>query len=159
MGSALDLGPRARRAFAAGYVLLLTAAVAYGQLAPDHVFGFQMFNESSNLKIDLFREVERDGRTELLPVPDGEWEAPDEQGNLRRFSWNDRVRVSPIHRLGTFVHASYGLSAQLYRLEQALEDVARNVPLDHETRALVALVETVKNGRAAGTVRLRAVRP
>jgi hypothetical protein len=158
MGSVLDLGPRARRVFAAGYLLSLTAAVTYGQIAPDHVFGFQMFNESSSLKIDLFREVVRDGRTEVLPIPDGEWDALDEHGASHHFSWNDRVRVSPLHRLGTFVHASYGLDAQLYRLEQALHDVARNVPLDHETRALVAEVETLKNGRDPGTVRLRAVR-
>jgi hypothetical protein len=159
MGSALDLGPRARRAFAAGYLLFLTAAVAYGQVAPDHLFGFQMFNESSSLKIDLFREVVRDGRTVLLPVPDGEWEALDAHGVPHHFAFHDRVRVSPLHRLGTFVHASYGLDAQVYRLEHALEDVARNVPLDHETRAFVAVVETLKNGRPAGTVRLRAVRP
>ncbi len=159
MGSALDLGPRARRVFAVLYVFSLGAAVTVGQRAPDHVFGFQMFNESSSLKIDLFREVERAGQAELLPLPDGEWDAPDEQGQLHHFSWNDRVRVAPIHRLGTFVHASYGLSAQLYRLERALHDMARNVSPDHETRALVAVVETVKNGRAAGTVRFRAERP
>jgi hypothetical protein len=159
MGSVLDLGPRARRAFAVCYVMSLAAAVAYGQVAPDHVFGFQMFNESSSLKIDLFREVVRDGHTEVVAIPDGEWDALDEHGRKHHFSWNDRVRVSPLHRLGTFVHASYGLNAQLYRLERALHDVARNVPLDSETRALVAVVETLKNGRAAGTVRLRAVRP
>lgn len=159
MGSVFDLGPRARRGFAAAYVLSLAAAVGFGQLAPDHVFGFQMFNESSNIKIDLFREVTRDGGTELVPIPDGAWDAPDEHGVVHHFSWHDRVRVSPLRTLGESVHASYGLEAQLFRLELALGDVARNVPLDHETRALVAVVETVKNGRPAGTVRFRVARP
>jgi hypothetical protein len=159
MGGLLDLGPRTRRAFALGYVLSLVGAVAYGQLAPDHVFGFQMFNESSTLEIALFREVDQGGTTELLPIPDGAWDAADAAGSVHHFSWTDRVRVSPLWRLGVPVHASYGLDAQLFRLERALEDVAKHTPLDHETRALVAIVKTVKNGRPAGTVRFRAVRP
>lgn len=159
MGSVLDLGPRARRGLAAAYVAALLVAVTYGQLAPDHVFGFQMFNESSDITIELFREVERDGVTTLEPVPGGEWDARDATGTVHHFSWNDRVRVSPIRTLGVTVHASYGLEAQLFRLEQALLDVARSTPLDAETRALVAVVETTKNGRPAGTVRLRAERP
>lgn len=159
MGSAFDLGPRARRVFAGAYVLSLALAIGYGQIAPDHVFGFQMFNESSNIEIALYREVERSGTTELLPLPDGEWDAPDEHGVMHHFSWRERVRASPLHRLGESVHASYGLAAQLFRLELALEDVARNVPRDHETRALVAVVETVKNGRPSGSVRFRVERP
>jgi hypothetical protein len=159
MSRALDLGPRARRVFAAAYGVVLGAAVAYGQLAPDHVFGFQMFNESSNLEIGLFREVVRDGVAELLPLPDGGWDAPDDAGSTHHFSWNDRVRSGPIQTLGVAVHASYGLDAQLFRLEHALRDVVSNIALDRETRALVAVVATVKNGRPAGTVRLRAARP
>ena len=157
MGSVFDLGPRARRVLAAGYVLALIGAVSYGQLAPDHVFGFQMFNESSSIKIQLFREVARGAGTELVAAPNGEWDAADESGAVRHFSWRDRVRIAPIRTLGTFVHASYGLDAQLYRLEHALDDVARHLPADRETRALVAVVDTLKNGRAAGTVRFRAV--
>jgi hypothetical protein len=159
MGSVLDLGPRARRVFAAAYVVSLAGAITYGQLAPDHVFGFQMFNESSNITVELFREVERSGRVETEHLPDGEWDAPDEHGQIHRFSWRDRVRASPIRALGVSVHASYGLDAQLFRLEHALADVARNIPHDHETRALVVVVETSKNGRDPRTVRFRAVRP
>jgi hypothetical protein len=158
MGSVFELGPLARRAFSLAYLLALAAAVTYGQLAPDHVFGFQMFNESSSIKIDLFREVERGGRVELERIVDGEWDAPDAGGTRRHFSWGDRVRKSPLNRLQGFVHAPYGLDAQLYRLERALQDVARHVPEDHETRAFVAEVETRKNGRDSGRVRLRAAR-
>jgi hypothetical protein len=159
MGSVFELGPRARRWFSLGYVVALATAITYGQVAPDHVFGFQMFNESSSLKIDLYREVERDGRTEVVRIVDGHWDARDEHGTLHHFAWTDRVRKSPLNRIQGFVHASYGLDAQLYRLERALEDVARNVPLDHESRALIAEVETLKNGRTPGRVRLRAARP
>ena len=159
MASVLDLGPRARRVFAFSYVVSLVAAITYGQLTPDHVFGFQMFNESSNLTIEILREIERDGRTEVVPTIDGEWDAPDEHGNVHHFDWRDRVQASPIRTLGVSVHASYGLDAQLFRLEHALADVARNIPKDRETRALVAVVTTLRNGRDAGTVRFRAVRP
>jgi hypothetical protein len=159
MTSVLDLGPRARRVFAVAYGVSLGVAIAYGQLTPDHVFGFQMFNESSNLTIELFREVERSGQVVLEHLPDGEWDAPDEHGKIHRHSWRDRVRASPIRTLGVSVHASYGLDAQLFRLEQALADVARNIPNDRETRALVAVVQTLKNGRDPRTVRFRAVRP
>ena len=96
---------------------------------------------------------------EVVPTIDGEWDAPDEHGNVHHFDWRDRVQASPIRTLGVSVHASYGLDAQLFRLEHALADVARNIPKDRETRALVAVVTTLRNGRDAGTVRFRAVRP
>jgi len=156
--SSLDLGPRARAVFAALYIALLVAAIAYGQLAPDHVFGFQMFNESSKLRITLFREVSTPSGRRLVPVVDGTWRARDEANEVRTFRWNDRVRSGPIRRLDRFVHASYGLDAQLFRLERALLDVARHTPGDRETRALVAVVDTLKNGRDPQTLRIRVVR-
>jgi len=156
--SLLDLGPRARVAFAALYVALLLVAITYGQLSPDHVFGFQMFNESSKLRITLFREVNTRSGTRLVPVVDGAWRARDEAKRVRTFRWNDRVRSGPIRRLDRFVHASYGLDAQLFRLERALIDVARHTPGDGETRALVAVVDTLKNGRDPRTLRIRVVR-
>jgi hypothetical protein len=157
--SLLDLGPRGRVVFAVFYIGLLGAAIAYSQASPDHVFGFQMFNESSTLRIRLFREVKRGGRPRLVRVVDGQWRARDRARALRTHRWQDRVRTGPIRTLDRFVHASYGLDAQLFRLERALEDVVSHIPHDRETRALVAVVDTVRNGRTARTVRLRAVRP
>jgi hypothetical protein len=69
------------------------------------------------------------------------------------------VRDGVLATLGTYVHASYGLDAQLYRLQFALRDVAAHTPEDQETAGLVAVVDTIKNGREYKQVRLEAARP
>lgn len=156
--SLLDLGPRARVLFVAGFLGLQLYAIAWGQLAPDHVLGFQMFNESSRMKIDLFREVERKGKVSLVPVPDGTWSARDSRGKLHDFAWQHRIKHYTLRELGRERHANYGLDAQLFRLQGALDDVVRNIPDDARTKALVAVVEASRNGRPE-THRLRAERP
>lgn len=133
--------------------------IAWGQRAPDHVVGFQMFNESSRITIRLFREVEKKGQRVLVPLPRGTWRARDASGKLRRYAWGERVRASPLYVLGQSVHAPYGLDAQLFRLQAALQDVVSHIPEDASTRALVAEVETIKNGRPGPLVTLRADRP
>ncbi len=135
------------------------AGIAWGQRAPDHALGFQMFNESSRLTIHLYREVKQKRRRVLLPLPDGNWQAPDANGRLRSYSWHDRVRYFPLNTLEQSMHARYGLAAQLFHLQAALEDVARHIPDDTTTLALVADVDTIRNGVAGGRVRLRAERP
>jgi hypothetical protein len=154
----LDLGPVARRVLAVSYLGVVIAAITSGQLAPDHVFGFQMFNESSSLRIRLYREVRARHEIRLVPVTNGTWRARDREKKLHTFHWNDRVRTGSIRVLDRFVHASYGLDAQLFRLEAALHDVAANIPADRETRAFVAVVDTLRNGRNPRTVRFRVVR-
>ena len=67
------------RVLAAQLVLLMRA-----QNSPDLVFGFQMFNASSELKISLFRKVRRRGRSRLVPVRDGAWEIKDRAGTSTR---------------------------------------------------------------------------
>ncbi len=156
--SLLDLPPKARLPFSLAYVVVLVAMVAAGQLAPDHVFGFQMFNESSSLRIRLFREVGPARSPRLVPMVNGAWRARDARGNRHLFDWHDRVPTGSISHVDRFVHASYGLGAQLFHLERALDDVARHVPLDAETHAFVAVVDTLKNGRDPRTVRFRAAR-
>jgi hypothetical protein len=156
--SLLDLGPRAAASFAGVYALLQLAAVSWGLRAPDHVLGFQMFNESSRITLHLFRELERKRGRVLLPVPSGVWQALDQNGKRRSFAWQDRVRYPALASLESPVHASYGLDAQLFRLQAALDDVARHTPADTETKALVALIEAQRNGRPPVLVRLRAER-
>jgi hypothetical protein len=156
--SLLDLGPRARVAFVVGFLGLELSAIIWGQRAPDHVLGFQMFNESSRMKIELFREVERKGKRKLVPVADGTWSAPDRQGKSHDFSWHSRITHYTLRELGRERHANYGLDAQLFRLQGALDDMARNIPNDARTKALVAVVEARRNGRPE-THRLRAERP
>jgi hypothetical protein len=156
----LSLAARGRAAFAVAFFALEAGGIAYGQRTPDHVLGFQMFNESSRLTIHLFREVERNRRRVLVAVPDGHWQARDASGQLRDFAWQGRVgaQAFPINTLGRSLHASYGLSAQLFRLQAALDDVVGHLTNDTQTRALVAKVETLRNGEP-GLAELRADKP
>src|SRR4051812_150882 len=135
------------------------AGIAWGQRAPDHALGFQMFNESSRLTIHLFRELQLKKKRVLVAVPGGHWQARDASGALRDFAWQDRVRYFPLDTLDTSLHAPYGLAAQLFHLQAALDDVARHIPDDTGTLALVAEVETSKNRAPGPTVRLRAEKP
>jgi hypothetical protein len=136
---------KGRAIFCAAYIGAQIALIAFGLRAPDHVFGFQMFNEASRLQFQLFRKVR--GQRRLVPVVDDAWEARDRAGVVRQFRWIDRVRYSKLSRSGVSRHASYGLDAQLFRLQAALDDVAAHIPDDAETRALVAIVQGSKNGR------------
>jgi hypothetical protein len=161
--SLLDLGPRARVAFVAAFFGLELAGIAWGVGAPDRVLGFQMFNESSRLTIRLFREVQGRGKAKrkrvLVPVKNGTWQAPDASGQLREYRWDDRVRYWPLRALDTPVPAKYGRAAQLFRLQAALDDVVRHLPHDTQTLALVAKVDTTRNGRKSETRLLRADKP
>jgi hypothetical protein len=74
------------------------------------------------------------------------WEARDRAGVVRQFRWSDRVRDATLRYSGAARHAAYGLDAQLFRLQAALDDVAAHIPEDAETRALVAIGEGSKNG-------------
>lgn len=140
------------------YVVAIAVVIVLAQQNPDHVFGFQMFNESSRLRIELFRRVRGAPSRELVKVVDGSWQARDRRGKLRSFSYHDRIRDRTLARLEQSVHASYGLDGQLFRLKLALEDVLAHTRDDRETKSLVAVVETVKNGRPGPTVRVTAVR-
>lgn len=102
-----------------------------------------MFPEASTLKIHLMREV----GAERLPAPGGAWRARDSRGQVNRFSWHDRVRDPILAAVDTGVFASYGVAAQLARLQRALDDVADHIPDDAETLRLGADVLIFKNGR------------
>jgi len=132
--------------------------IAYGQRTPDHVFGFQMFNESSRLSIHLKREVKTKRGKALVAVEGACWRAPDKTGSQHKYCWQDRVTDVGVRTLDQSVHAAYGLDAQLFRLQAALDDVAAHIPDDTRTLALVADVETLRNG-VVGSVRLRAEKP
>ena len=147
-----DLGPRGRLVFAAAWLLAQGALIATAGTRPDHAFGFQMFSESSTLEIHLARKVDDGGAgeeargTRLVPVKDGTWVAHDRDGNPRRIRWRERVHDPGLGAFDVTIHASYGSAAQLARLQAALDDVARHIPEDAETRGLVADVTVRKNG-------------
>jgi hypothetical protein len=157
--SLLDLPLKARAAFFFAYLSVQALILIRAQHGPDFVFGFQMFNASSDMKIALFRKVRRKGRARLIPISDGTWQAKDASGTVHAFRWQDRVHDGVLGTLDTSIHASYGLEAQLFRLQFALRDVAAHIAADRETEALVAVVDTLKNGHEHGQVRLEAARP
>jgi len=157
--SLLDLPLKARAPFFFAYLIAQLAISIWALRSPDFVFGFQMFNASSDMKISLYRRVRYKGRSRLIAIRDGTWQAKDAHGQSHEFRWQERVHDGVLGTLDTYVHASYGLDAQLFRLKFALEDVANHVPGDEQTEAFVALVDTVKNGREYRQVRLEAARP
>jgi hypothetical protein len=135
------------------YLALQAALVLTAEHRPDGLFAFRMFNESSTIAIALGRRVTTAQGGEVVPTG-GAWEARDASGVVHRFRWDDRVRDPILRTLGRPVHASYGVDAQLFRLQAALDDVADHLQGDAETRALVADVTIRRNGRAPYEKRL-----
>jgi hypothetical protein len=133
--SRLDLDVRGRTLFAALYLAAQAGLVLTSALRPDGVFSFQMFNESSTIKIELGRRISTKEGERTVPL-DG-----------RRSGWSDRIQDPILGTLGREVHASYGVDAQLFRLQRALDDVASRMAKDGETVALVADVQIRRNGR------------
>ena len=156
--SLLNLSPRLRPLFFCVYLALQLWLLVRAQSSPDLVFGFQMFNASSKLKISLFRKVRRHGRSRVERVNEGKWETKDRSGARHAFRWQERVRDTHLNTLDQFVHAAYGLEAQLFRLQFALRDFAQNLPGDNETEAVIAEVDTLEDGREAKHLRLQAER-
>ena len=139
-----------RVVFAGAWIALQAALILTAGQRPDGAFGFRMFSESSTMQVALFRETATGQR---IHVEDGTWSARDQGGNLKRFSWYDRVW--PV--LGVFdrdTPAGYGEAAQLVRLQGALDDVAANIPDDAETKRLVLEVTVHRNGHEPHTVTL-----
>lgn len=139
----LDLGPRARVVLAACWIAGQASLVLTASARPDGVFGFRMFPEASTLEIDLARVV----GGHVVPAPGGEWSARDPHGQLRHFSWRDRIHDPVLASLDARVFASYGVNTQLARLQRAVDDVADHVPEDGETNRLRADVLVSRNGR------------
>ncbi len=145
-----DLRPPARTVFAAVWVLGEAALVLTAGLRADHVLAFRMFPEASTLEIHLSRVT----RSLTLPAPRGEWAARDELGQLRHFSWRDRVRDPVLESIDVPVFASYGTDAQLAHLQRALDDVADHIGQDDETLRLRADIVVTRNGHEPYTATL-----
>ena len=141
----LDLDVRGRTLFAAAYLAIQAGLVLSSPLRPDGVFSFQMFNESSTIKIDLSRRV---------ATPSGERTV----GANGWTGWTDRVADPTLGSLGREMHASYGVDAQLFRLQRALDDVMDRLPRGSETKGLAADVQVRRNGRQPVVVHLESAR-
>jgi hypothetical protein len=144
----LELGPRARVAFAACWIAAQSTLVVTAAGRSDGAFGFRMFPEASTIEIHLQRRV----GDRLVPVPRGEWSARDASGQLRHFAWRDRVRDPVLSVLDERRFASYGADAQLARLERALDEVTDHLADDAETAQLQAEVLLWRNGRGPETI-------
>jgi hypothetical protein len=101
-----------------------------------------MFPEASTMEVHITREV----GTQTVAAPRGEWSARDRNGQPNPFSWSSRVRDGAIASIDSRVFASYGIDAQLARLQRALDDVADHIPDDVETTRLGADVVVWRNG-------------
>lgn len=143
----LEPGPRARVVFASSWVALQAGLVLTASCRPGGIFGFRMFPEASTLEFQLDRVV----TGAEVPAPGGAWSARDASGQLRHFSWHDRVIDPVLSSPGTRVFAAYGADAQLARLQRALDDVALHEPEDAETQRFVARVQVWRNGRGPET--------
>jgi hypothetical protein len=139
---ALDLGRTARVVLAAAWIAGQSALIVTAGRRPDHIFGFRMFPEASTIEVHLLRDTSAG----VARAPRGEWSARDGSGQLRHFSWHDRVRDPILSALDARVFASYGVDAQLARLQHALDDVMDHLGEDAETRQLRADVVVRKNG-------------
>jgi hypothetical protein len=146
----IRLGPWARVAFGACWIAGQIALLLSAAWRPDHAFGFRMFPEASILEIHLSREV----HGAVVRAPGGEWSARDAKGQLRHFSWRDRVRDPVLAAIDLRAFAAYGADAQLSRLGRALDDVADHIPDDGETGRLRADVVVSRNGHEPTTVTL-----
>ncbi|MGA3123641.1 MAG: hypothetical protein ABSF69_22980 [Polyangiaceae bacterium] len=150
VGRELDIGPRARVVFGACWIAAQSALVVSAGGRSDHIFGFRMFPEASTLEIHLSRVTS----TATLRAPRGEWSARSTSGQLRHFSWRDRVRDPVLGTIDARVFASYGVDAQIARLQRALDDVTEHLDGDDETVRLRADMLVRKNGRELSPVTL-----
>lgn len=147
-----------RVVFAIAWIAVQGGLILTAGRRPDGAFGFRMFQESSALKVSLYREVPgADGARVRLHVDDGVWTARDATGMRRRFAWTDRVRKRDLALFDTEMAAGYGAAAQLARWQAALDDVATHTPDDAETRRFLLDVTVRRNAREPYVVHLASV--
>lgn len=133
---------------AALWIAVQVTLILTADRRPEGAFGFRMFNESSTIRLVLYRELEGpDGKRTRVHVDGGAWVARGADGAPHRLSWYDRV--PPYWAFDQEMAASYGARAQLARLSSALDDVATHLSLadDRETRRLILDVTVRRNGR------------
>ena len=148
-----------RIAFAVAWIGLQGGLILTANRRPDGAFGFRMFSESTTIKVSLYREVVTpEGGRMRVHVDDGRWSARDSAGQIRRFSWHDRVMPN-LSIFDVEWAAAYGEAAQIARWQGALDDVAAHTTDDAETKRLVLDIVFRKNGREPHLVTLTSTEP
>ena len=150
--SLFDLGPRARVAFAVAWLAAQVALIATAGLRPEHAFGFRMFSESTTAEMHLYRRT-FDG--ELVSEESGGWWTRSQSGARVHLSMRDYIDAPELSFYDLRMPASYGQQAELWRLQQAIDQVLDRLGSDDVTTA--AFVVDVKLRHAGGpprTVRL-----
>jgi hypothetical protein len=132
----------ARRIVVVTVVVAQVGFVVRGYVADHKEFAYQMFPESSTWQADIVR-VTTDGRRVPISEP---WDG---------YQWSQMVTSRGLSRPAVRRHADAGLDNQLAFLDEALEYVAQNTPLDTETMYLEAVVTTWHNTDAPEVVVLR----
>jgi len=133
--------------FAVAWLAAQVALVLTADRRVDAAFGFQMFTESSTIRMSLYREIiGADGQRLRVHVDDGVWSANDAGGLRRSFAWSERVRRYELARFDTETAAKYSAAATLARLQAALDDVATHTPDDADTRRFFLDVTVRRNG-------------
>jgi hypothetical protein len=151
----LDLGVRGRAVFCVLFFGSEAALVATAGMRSDRSYGFRMFPETSYVDVHVSRRLDG-GR--LVPIEAGRWQAHDCSGGVHAFVWDKMVRSPAPSRLDAHVGAPYGVESEVERTRDALRWVADHTPDDCETRALVAHVEPVRNGRPLDPIDLEVAR-
>ena len=140
----LDLGPRGRVALCAAFFGSEALLIATAGMRTDRSYGFRMFPETSFVDVHLVRRLDG-GR--LAPVEGERWQARDCGGAVHAYAWGKLVRYPAPWKLDARIGAPYGVESAVDRTRDAMRWVAQHTPDDCETRALVAHVERVRNGR------------
>ena len=142
----LDLTTRGRAIFCALFFGSEVLLVATAGLRTDRSYGFRMFPEASTITVHVSRRL-ADGS--VVPITGGTW-TPQSCGRPPpKFVWGKMVRFPAPGRLDAPVGAPYGVENEVQRARDGLAWVAAHTPEDCETRAFVAHVEAVRNGRPA----------
>ena len=145
----LGLRLRARAVFCALFFGGEALLIATAKMRSDRSYGFQMFPEASTITVHVARRL---GDGQLVPIEQGRWQAHDCAGIPHAFVWSKMVRSPAPWKLDAPVGAPYGTESEVHRARDALRWVADRAPDDCETRALVAHIDTRKNGRTTAGV-------
>lgn len=143
------MGDVLKAAAVVGWVALQGALVLTAGARPEHAFGFRMFSEASTLSYSLFRVVRGpDGRLHEEKCENGRYSIARPGQDRLFFDWHDWVKTTGLGTFDREIFASYGVDAQLSRLEAAVASFATQVPADHETVRFVIRGQSSRNGGA-----------